>query len=276
MKYTTIIVEKKAENKLGIITLNRPDVRNAINPQMREELSAAFSELENDPDVRAIILTGGPKIFAAGADIAAMVDNKPLDRFNQSALWDLTLKIESSKKPVIAAIAGFCLGGGCELSMGCDIRIAAESAQFGQPEINIGIIPGAGGTVRLTRLVGIGKAKELVLTGKIISAQEALSINLVNKVVTDDKLMDEAISLAKMITKHSPIAIQLAKHSVQNAAEVDIRAGKSIEMACISLAFSSEDQKEGMHAFLEKENQIIRENSNSPLIKVGGSSHGNK
>ena len=252
MSYTTIIVEKKATEKVGIITLNRPDVRNAINPTMRTELLQAVMDMESDLEIRAIILTGGPKIFAAGADIAAMVNNSAMDMFGQEALWDLTLRMEASQKPVIAAIAGFCLGGGCELSMGCDIRIAAESAQFGQPEINIGIIPGAGGTVRLTRLVGISKAKELVLTGKIIPAQEALAIGLVNKVVPDDKLMEEAIAMAKMITRHSPVAIKLAKHAVQNASDADIHTGKAIERACICLAFASEDQKEGMRAFLEK------------------------
>ena len=252
MSYTTILVEKKAQERVGIITLNRPDVRNAINPAMRAELLQAFMDMENDPELRAVIITGGSKIFAAGADIAAMAESTSMEMFGQSALWDLTLKMEASKKPVIAAISGFCLGGGCELAMGCDIRIASESAQFGQPEINIGIIPGAGGTVRLTRLVGVSKAKELVLTGKIIQAAEALAIGLINRIVPDDKLMEEAIAMAKLITRHSPVAIGLAKHSVQNAVDVDIHTGKSIERACFSLAFASEDQKEGMKAFLEK------------------------
>jgi enoyl-CoA hydratase len=252
MSYTAILVDKKVEEKLGIITLNRPEVRNAINQAVRTELFQAFADMEADGNVRAIIITGGPKVFAAGADIAAMVQNTAQEMFANSELWDFTLKMEESKKPVIAAIAGFCLGGGCELAMGCDIRIAAESAQFGQPEINIGIIPGAGGTVRLSKLVGLGKAKELVLTGKMIPAQEALAIGLVNKVVPDDKLMEEAFAMAKMITRHSPVAVGLAKYSVQNSQDVDNYTGKTIERASFSLAFASEDQKEGMKAFLEK------------------------
>jgi enoyl-CoA hydratase/carnithine racemase len=252
MSYTTILVDKKVEEKLGIITLNRPEVRNAINQALRTELFQAFADMEADGNVRAIIVTGGAKVFAAGADIAAMVQSTSQEMFDNSELWDFTLKMEASRKPVIAAIAGFCLGGGCELAMGCDIRIAAESAQFGQPEINIGIIPGAGGTVRLSKLVGLGKAKELVLTGKMISAQEALVIGLVNKVVPDDKLMEEAFAMAKMITRHSPVAVGLAKYSVQNSQDVDNYTGKIIERASFSLAFASEDQKEGMKAFLEK------------------------
>ncbi len=253
MHYTTILVEKKSDLKIAVITLNRPDVRNAINGAMRDDLYRAIAELEADEDVRAVILTGGPKVFAAGADIAAMVNNTAMDMFGGgAALWDITFKMEESKKPFIAAISGFCLGGGCELAMGCDIRIASENAQFGQPEINIGIMPGAGGTVRLTRLVGIGKAKELCLTGRIVPASEALSIGLINKVVMEDTLMEEAVAMAKMITRHSPVAVSLTKYSVQNAAETDLHTGKSIERSCFSLAFASEDQTEGMKAFLEK------------------------
>ena len=252
MSYTTILVEKKEAERVGIITLNRPDVRNAINPAMREELTLAFAELEADAEVKAIILTGGAKVFAAGADIAAMVDCTAMEMISRVTIWDLTFKMEASKKPIIAAVAGFCLGGGCELSMACDVRIAAEGAQFGQPEINVGIIPGAGGTVRLTRLVGPGKAKELVFTGKIIPAQEALAIGLVNQVVPDDKLMDEAMAMAKTMARHSPGAMGLAKYAIQSAADVDIQTGKTIERACFSLCFASEDQKEGMRAFLEK------------------------
>ena len=252
MSYTAIIVEKKTEEKLGIITLNRPEVRNAINQTVRAELAKAIADMETDVNVRAVILTGGAKVFAAGADIAAMVQNTAMEMFSNSELWDITLKMEESRKPFIAAIAGFCLGGGCELAMGCDIRVAAQSAQFGQPEINIGIIPGAGGTVRLSKLVGPGKAKELVLTGKIISAEEALSIHLINKVVPDDKLMEEAFAMAGMITRHSPVAVGLAKFSVQNSQDLSNYTGKIIERASFSLAFASEDQTEGMKAFLEK------------------------
>ena len=252
MSYTTIAVEKNVADKVGIITLNRPDVRNAINPTMTEELGQALEEMDNDPEIRAVILTGGPKVFAAGGDIAVMVEKTVLEKFYRKMLTDLTFKMEKMAKPIIAAIAGFALGGGCELAMACDIRIATKSAKLGQPEINIGIIPGAGGTVRLTRLVGIGKAKELVMTGKLISAEEACRINLVNAVVEDDQLMAEALNMAKSMTRHSPVALSLAKYSVQNAAETDLHTATNLERACFSIAFASEDQKEGMRAFLEK------------------------
>jgi enoyl-CoA hydratase/carnithine racemase len=252
MPYETILVEKRVADRIGIITLNRPEVRNAIDQAMREELSQALSAFERDAEVRAIVLTGGPKVFAAGADIAAMVEKTALEQFYRLSIVDLTFQMEKVAKPIIAAIAGFALGGGCELAVGCDVRIAGKSAKMGQAEINIGIIPGGGGTVRLTRLVGIGKAKELVMTGKIISADEACRINLVNAVVEDDKLMEEALNMARMMTKHSPVALGLAKYSIQNAANADLRTAVAIENACFSMAFSSEDQKEGMRAFLEK------------------------
>ena len=258
MSYTTIIVEKKPEDKICIITLNRPEVRNAISPTMRTELYNAVMELEDDADVRAVIITGGDKIFAAGADIAAMVNSTAMEMFGPAVLWDVTFKMEESRKPYIAAITGFCLGGGCELALACDMRIATDKAQFGQPEINIGIIPGAGGTVRLTRLVGMGKASELVLTGKPITAQEALAINLINKIVPEEKLMEEAMAMAKSIARHSPVAVGLAKYSLKNAAEADLRTGKSIERSCFSLAFASEDQEEGMRAFLEKRKPVYK------------------
>ncbi|HOD97569.1 MAG TPA: enoyl-CoA hydratase-related protein [Syntrophales bacterium] len=252
MSYSTIVFEKSVEEKLGIITLNRPEVRNAINPAMREDLSRCFLELEADTDVRAILITGGPKVFAAGADIAAMVEKTAVEQFSRASLWDLTFRMEQSRKPIIAAIAGFCLGGGCELAMACDVRIAAESAKFGQAEINIGIIPGGGGTVRLTRLVGLGKAMELVLTGRMISAAEALRINLVNEVVPDEQLMAEAKKMAQVISRHSPVALGLAKYAVQNSVGADLATGRAIENTCFSLAFASEDKTEGMRAFLEK------------------------
>ena len=243
---------------MGIITLNRPEVRNAINPAMREDLSRCFLELEADTDVRAILITGGPKVFAAGADIAAMVEKTAVEQFSRASLWDLTFRMEQSRKPIIAAIAGFCLGGGCELAMACDVRIAAESAKFGQAEINIGIIPGGGGTVRLTRLVGLGKAMELVLTGRMISAAEALRINLVNEVVPDEQLMAEAKKMAQVISRHSPVALGLAKYAVQNSVGADLATGRAIENTCFSLAFASEDKTEGMRAFLEKRKPVYK------------------
>jgi enoyl-CoA hydratase/carnithine racemase len=258
MDYSTIQIEKIKESRLGIVTLNRPEVRNAINPAMREELSHALTDMEGDADVRAIIITGGPKVFAAGADIAAMVEKTALEQFSRASLWDLAFQMEQSRKPIIAAVAGFCLGGGCELAMACDIRIASESAKFGQAEINIGIIPGGGGTVRLTRLVGLGKAKELVLTGRMIDAEEALRINLINQVVPDEQLMPSAMEMAKSISRHSPVALGLAKYAVQNAADADLHTARTIENTCFSLAFSSADKTEGMRAFLEKRKPVYK------------------
>ncbi|MCX5833339.1 MAG: enoyl-CoA hydratase-related protein [Deltaproteobacteria bacterium] len=252
MDYTTLLLERRETAGVGIIRLNRPEVRNAINTVMRQELLQALSEFEADDVVRAVIVTGGDKVFAAGADIAAMMEKTALEQFNRVSLWDVTSRMEQSRKPIIAAVAGFCLGGGCELAMGCDVRIAAESARFGQPEINIGILPGGGGTVRLAKLVGIGKAKELILTGKMITAEEAIRINLVNRVVPDDRLMEEAMEMARLMTRHSPVALGLAKYAVQNAVDADLQTGRAIENACFSLVFVSEDRTEGMRAFLEK------------------------
>jgi len=253
MSHSTIMAQKMPEESIGIITLHRPEVRNAINQTMREELFEIFNAWDTDREVRAVILTGGDKIFAAGADIAAMVEKTACEQFYRfPSLMDLTFRMERLSKPIIAAIAGFALGGGCELAMACDMRIAGKSARMGQTEINVGIIPGAGGTVRLTRIVGIGKAKELVMTGKIIAAEEAYRIHLVNAVVDDEKLMEEAVALARSMTRHSPVALGLAKYSIQNAAEADLHTAAALENACFALSFSSEDQTEGMRAFLEK------------------------
>lgn len=245
-------VKLEVQDNVGIITLDRPEVRNAIDKTVNREIAQALAQLEADADVKVIIITGGPKVFAAGADIAAMAEKNAIEQFRRISLWDLTFKLEKSSKPIIAAVAGFALGGGCELALACDVRIAAESAKFGQAEINVGIIPGAGGIARLTRLVGLGKAKELVLTGRIISAEEALTINLVNKVVPDDALMEEALKMARMMSKHSPVALEVAKYCLQNAASADLHTAAAIENVCFSMMFGSKDQKEGMRAFLEK------------------------
>lgn len=253
MIHSTIITEKVPESGIGIITLNRPEVRNAIDPTMRAELMEVLSAWDADPQVRAVILTGGRHVFAAGADVAAMVAKTAFEQFQRPAsLLEVTFRIERLSKPVIAAMAGFALGGGCELALACDLRIAGRSARIGQTEINVGTIPGAGGTVRLARLVGIGRAKELILTGKIISAEEAYRINLVNTVVDDDRLMEEAVAAAQAMTRHSPVALALAKYSIQNAAEASLQTAAALENACFALSFSSADQEEGMRAFLEK------------------------
>ncbi|MDR1159315.1 MAG: enoyl-CoA hydratase/isomerase family protein [Syntrophomonadaceae bacterium] len=258
MAYNTILVEKINADKLAVITINRPAVRNAVDYLTREELYDAVAELEGDNEVSAIILTGGSKVFSAGADISAMVEQTAHEAFNRVSLWDLATKMERSRKPIIAAIAGFALGGGCELAVACDIRIATETSQFGQTEINVGIIPGGGGLSRLTKLVGMGKAKELVYTGKIINAEEALRINLINKIVPEEKLFEEATAMAKAMTKHSPVALGLAKYAINNAANMDIHTAESIENTCFSLAFASSDQTEGMRAFLEKRKPVYQ------------------
>lgn len=258
MAYETILTEILEEEKVGLITINRPEVRNALNNLARQEIYQAISNFEADSKVGAIIITGGNKAFSAGADIAAMVNQTPMESFNRLSLWELGNKIGRSKKPVIAAIAGFALGGGCELAMACDIRIATDSAKMGQTEINIGIIPGGGGLSRLTRLVGIGKAKELVMTGKVIKAEEALRINLVNQVVPEDQLMEAALKMARSMSKHSPVALGLAKYAIENAANMDMYTAECIENTCFSLAFASSDQKEGMKAFLEKRTPVYK------------------
>ncbi|MDR1617179.1 MAG: enoyl-CoA hydratase/isomerase family protein [Syntrophomonadaceae bacterium] len=258
MAYNTILVEKINADKLAVITINRPAVRNAVDYLTREELYDAVAELEGDNEVSAIILTGGSTVFSAGADISAMVEQTAHEAFNRVSLWDLATKMERSRKPIIAAIAGFALGGGCELAVACDIRIATETSKFGQTEINVGIIPGGGGLSRLTKLVGMGKAKELVYTGKIITAEEALRINLINKIVPEEKLFEEAVAMAKAMTKHSPVALGLAKYAINNAANMDIHTAEAIENTCFSLAFASSDQTEGMRAFLEKRKPVYQ------------------
>lgn len=258
MAYSTILVEKLVEDRVAVITLNRPEVRNAIDFTLRQELYQAVDDMEKDADIGAIVLTGGPKMFAAGSDIAALLKNTAHEQFNRVSLWELIFRMEKCRKPIIAAVAGYALGGGCELAMACDLRVAAESAKFGQPEINIGIIPGGGGLSRLTRLVGISKAKELVFTGKPITAAEAKAIGLINKVVPDEEVLNEAIKMARSIARHSPVALGLAKYVLNNAANMDIHSAESLENACFSLAFASEDQKEGMTAFLEKRKPVYK------------------
>jgi enoyl-CoA hydratase len=252
--YSTILVEKRPEDKVGIITLNRPEVRNAINRQVLLDLQQALIEFTNDDEVKVIILTGGDKVFAAGADIAFMLERTAIEQFTRLSIWDIGFPyMENNPKPIIAAIAGYALGGGNELAMFCDLRIATESAKLGQAEINIGIMPGGGGASRLTRLVGLTKAKEMVLTGQMITSQEALAMGLINKVVPDDKLMEEAIKMARSISRHSSIALAIAKKALNTAANAaDIYTAGAIENAMFSLTFATEDQDEGMKAFLEK------------------------
>ena len=243
-----IKVEKKKE--IGIITLNRPEARNALNRKMIQELGDALTELENDLQIRVIIITGN-KDFCAGADIKEMNAIKP-EEIESFCRWGHKVfeQLENMGKPVIAAITGFALGGGCELVLACDIRIAGESAKFGQPEVNLGLIPGFGGTQRLSRLVGIGKAKEMILTGEIINAKEAAAIGLVNRVEKDEELMAKAEEMAQVIAQKAPIAVKMAKKLINENQEIIKGLEKEIEF--FARCFTTQDRLEGIKAFLEK------------------------
>lgn len=248
-----IKVNPQVEKHIALIELNRPKELNALNRQLMLEIRDTLRELDEDDNVRVVILTGGPKVFAAGADIKQMADATAIDMLNidQFSTWD---QIKKTRKPIIAAVSGFALGGGCELAMTCDMIIASETARFGQPEIKIGTMPGAGGTQRLTRAVGKVMAMELVLTGKFISAEEALNAGLINRIVPVELLMDETLGLAREIAKQSPVAIKLAKESVNNAFNSTLDEGLLFERKNFYLTFASKDQKEGMAAFIEKRN----------------------
>lgn len=251
MDYETVIVE--IDDGIATVTLNRPEVLNALSGQVFNELADAASILADDDSVRAVIITGGEKVFAAGADIKMMASQSAVDvaisiRPSKRAFH----LIETMKKPVIAAIAGYALGGGCELTLVTDVRIAADTAQFGLPEIKLGILPGGGGTQRLPKLIGAGKAKELIFSGDIINAEEALRIGLVNKVVPVSDLMAEAKKMAKKFASRGAVALQLAKSCINEGLQMDLEIGLQYEHKCFSLLFATEDQKEGMTAFIEK------------------------
>ena len=251
MTYETIIVE--IAEGIATLTLNRPEVLNALNDQVFNELAEAASKLATDPDVRVVIITGGDKVFAAGADITQMASASAVDVATGDKPSHRAFRlIENMPKPVIAAIAGYALGGGCELTLVADIRIAADNAQFGLPEIKLGILPGAGGTQRLPRLIGAGRAKELIFSGDFIKADEALRLGLVNKVVPADQLVIEAQKMAKRFVARGAVALRLAKSSVNEGLRMDLEAGLQYEHKCFSLLFATEDQKEGMRAFIEK------------------------
>ncbi len=249
MNLTTIILTKEAG--YALIQLNRPEVLNAINMKLMEELVFTLEELDKDDDVRCIVITGNEKAFAAGADIKEMADASAMEMLqrDQFARWDRIRKI---KKPIVAAVSGFALGGGCELAMTCDIIIASESAKFGQPEINLGVIPGAGGTQRLTRAVGKYKAMEMILTGSMITAEEAKQWGLVVRVVPNDNLIEEAKNLAKAVASKPPVAVRLGKEAVLKSFDTTIEGGLEFERKNFYMLFASEDQKEGMKAFVAK------------------------
>ncbi len=252
MAYQTLLYEK--EEGIGIVTINRPESLNALNSTVYTELYEVFGEIEQDPEVGAVVLTGsGEKAFVAGSDITEMA---PQSSVEIGDFVDLARKasdrIYNLPKPVIAAISGYALGGGCELSMCCDLRIASEKARFGQPEINVGVIPGAGGTQRLVRLIGMTRAKELLYTGDMIDAPTALSYGLVNKVVPVGTALAEAKGLAKKLAAKSAPLLALCKKAATSGANMSLPDGLDLEAQCFALCFATEDQKEGMKAFMEK------------------------
>jgi enoyl-CoA hydratase len=252
MAYENIIVEKK--DGIGTIKINRPKVLNALNKDTILELTKAVAELDKDKNIKVVILTGeGEEAFIAGADISQMKDMNPLEAKEFAEMGhNLLMNIESSRLPFIAAINGFALGGGCEVLMACDICIAGSSAKIGQPEINLGIHPGFGGTQRLPRLVGRTKAKELLLTGRNIDAEEACHIGLVNMVVEDDKLTETVEKMAGKIASKSTVQTDFIKSLVNKGADIDLHSACALEISYFASSFSTQDQKEGMTAFLEK------------------------
>ena len=246
-----VLVERDEARRVALLRLNRPKQLNALNAQVMDQLCEALEALDRDEAIRCLVVTGNQRAFAAGADIDEMAAASPVDmlRGNRIAQWDRVRRIS---KPVIAAVNGWCLGGGCELAMALDLIVAGEGARFGQPEINLGVIPGAGGTQRLTRAIGKSRAMEMVLTGEPIDAAEALRLGLVAHVVPDELLVEDALALAAKIATKSPLALRLAKESLNAAYELALTDGLAHERKLFYLLFASEDQKEGMAAFLEK------------------------
>lgn len=251
MSYKYIIAERA--DRISIVKINRPDVYNAVNVEAILELEQAMKDLNDDKSVHVIIITGEGKAFVSGSDISRLrtMDAIAAREYSQTGQRVLSY-IENMEKPVIAAVNGFALGSGCELAMACDIRIASEKAKFGQPEVKLGLIPGHAGTQRLARLVGVGKAKELIFTGDTIDAQEALRIGLVNQVVSPEALIEEVKKLANKIMEVSPTAVRIAKTVINRGADANLTTANSYETEAFSILFSTEDAKEGMSAFLEK------------------------
>ncbi|VAV97699.1 Enoyl-CoA hydratase =_ degradation of branched-chain amino acids and alpha-keto acids [hydrothermal vent metagenome] len=250
MSFETI--QTKTEGQVGVITLNRPDALNALNAQMTGELAQALAEFEGNPEIGCVVLTGSRKAFAAGADIKELQDRNFIDLYMNDPFTETWEAVARFKKPIIAAVAGYALGGGCEIAMMCDFILAADNAKFGQPEINLGVMPGAGGTQRLSRFVGKSKAMEMCLTGRMMKADEAERVGLVSRVIAADELMDEAMSAAQNIADKSlPIAI-MTKEAINTAYETTLAQGIRFERRVFHSQFATEDQAEGMTAFVEK------------------------
>ncbi|MBW1785052.1 MAG: enoyl-CoA hydratase/isomerase family protein [Deltaproteobacteria bacterium] len=259
MSYETLIFEKK--EGVGIVTLNRPKRLNALSFQLKDELSAVFDEIGQDDEIKVVILTGGDKAFSAGADIkerSTMERTQTEAYFDQLKSHEFYKKLENFEKPIIAAISGVAVGGGCELSLVCDLRIASETAQFGLPEVKIGVIPGAGGTQRLPRLIGITRAKELLYTGEFIDADEAYRIGLVNKVVPLDQFMKEAMSLALKLVQKPPLPVKYLKRAVNVGMQLDLSSALDYEAQVFAMLACSEDRKEGFMAFVEKRKPVFK------------------
>ena len=249
MGYENILLDR--DGPVGVVTLNRPKVLNALSPALIAEVTDALSHLEDEGEIRAAVLTGGPRVFAAGADIVDMAERSPVDQLlrDQTGRWS---RVASFSKPLIAAVNGYALGGGCELALMCDMIVAGDSARFGQPEINLGIIPGAGGTQRWPRTVGKYVAMEVNLTGGQVSAQRAYQLGLVNRVVPAEVTLRVAVDIARQLATKPPLALRLAKESVNKSLETPLSEGLSNERKNFYFLFATEDQKEGMRAFLEK------------------------
>ncbi len=248
-EYTTILSE--IHGKAGLVRLNRPQALNALNPTLLKELMDALAAFDADDNIGAMVITGNDRAFAAGVDIKEMAGSSAVELFLSDWLSRFD-RIRLIKKPLIAAVSGFCLGGGNELAMSCDMIIASETARFGQPEIALGVIPGAGGTQRLARLLGKPLAMEMALNNRTLTAQEALQFGLVNRVVPVERCLDEALSLAEEISQRAPLAVRLAKEAINAAFETSLSEGLAGERRAFYFLFASEDQKEGMQAFVEK------------------------
>jgi enoyl-CoA hydratase len=254
--YTTILVKRKGA--VGVITLNRPQALNALNAALISELGAAIDDLEFDSGIGAIVLTGSEKAFAAGADIKEMAGKHYIEAYTEDFITSGWERVAQCRKPVIAAVGGFALGGGCEVAMMCDIVIASETARFGQPEIQLGTMPGAGGTQRLPRFIGKAKAMDLCLTGRMMDAAEAERAGLVSRVVPAEKLLDEAMAVAERIAGLSQPIAMMVKESVNRAFETTLAEGVRFERRLFHATFATEDQKEGMAAFVEKRRPAFR------------------
>ena len=257
MAFETITVE--TEDHVCLIRLNRPDALNALNTQLLGELCEALEEADGNDKVRCIVITGSEKAFAAGADIKEMSGKGFVDVFTENLFADANNRITNIRKPIIAAVAGYALGGGCELAMACDFIIAADSAKFGQPEINLGVIAGLGGTQRLTRFVGKSKSMDMNLTGRFMTAEEAERCGLVSRVVPAKKLMEEAMGAAQKIAEKSQLSVMAAKEAVNRSYETTLAEGILLERRLFHSMFATEDQKEGMSAFLEKRTAQFRD-----------------